>query len=103
MALDREDAIRFFDALANPPALNDKLRAAPEGTQTARRITVTYPAALVVEPHGKRHDRKAFSCGLPELDRYFSHQAGQDVRRRIARVFVCTAADGDAVLGFLHA
>ena len=28
MALDREDAIRFFDALANPPALNDKLRAA---------------------------------------------------------------------------
>ena len=61
---------------------------------------MTYPAALVVEPLGKRHDRKAFSCGLPELDRYFSHQAGQDVRRRIARVFVCTAADGDAVLGF---
>ena len=28
MALNREDAIRFFDALANPPALNDKLRAA---------------------------------------------------------------------------
>ena len=28
MALDREDAIRFFDALANPPALNEKLRAA---------------------------------------------------------------------------
>ena len=28
MALDREDAIRFFDALAEPPAPNDKLRAA---------------------------------------------------------------------------
>ena len=28
MALDREDAARFFDALADPPAPNDKLRAA---------------------------------------------------------------------------
>ena len=26
--------------------------------------------------------------------------AGQDVRRRIARVFVCTAGEADAVLGF---
>ncbi|WP_428099618.1 DUF1778 domain-containing protein [Candidatus Rariloculus sp.] len=28
MALDREDAMRFFDALAKPLAPNDKLRAA---------------------------------------------------------------------------
>ena len=28
MALDREDAMRFFDALAKPPAPSDKLRAA---------------------------------------------------------------------------
>ena len=61
---------------------------------------MTHPGTLVVEPPGKRHDRKAFSCGLPELDRYLSRQAGQDVRRRIARVFVCTAGDADAVLGF---
>ncbi len=56
--------------------------------------------ALIVEPLGRRHDRAAFSCGLPELDRYLTRQAGQDVRRRIARVFVCTAAETDAVLGF---
>ena len=56
--------------------------------------------ALTVEPLGRRHDRAAFSCGLPELDRYLARQAGQDVRRRIARVFVCTAGDADAVLGF---
>ena len=56
--------------------------------------------ALVIEPLDKRHDRTAFSCGLPELDRYLSRQAGQDVRRRIARVFVCTARSADAVLGF---
>ena len=56
--------------------------------------------ALVIEPLGRRHDRAAFSCGLPELDRYLARQAGQDVRRRVARVFVCTARDADAILGF---
>ena len=56
--------------------------------------------ALVIEPLGKRHDRAAFSCELPELDRYLARQAGQDVRRRIARVFVCTAEGADTVLGF---
>ena len=66
----------------------------------ARRFALTDPDALVIEPLDKRHDRTAFSCGLPELDRYLSRQAGQDVRRRIARVFVCTAGDADAILGF---
>ena len=56
--------------------------------------------ALVIESLGKRHDRAAFSCGLPELDRYLARQAGQDVRRRIARVFVCTSEGSDTVLGF---
>ncbi len=59
-----------------------------------------HPDALVVEPLAKQHDRKSFSCGLPELDRYLARQAGQDVRRRIARVFVCTSGGADAVLGF---
>ena len=56
--------------------------------------------ALIIEPLGKRHDRAAFSCGLPELDRYLARQAGQDVCRRIARVFVCTVGKANAVLGF---
>ena len=56
--------------------------------------------ALIIEPLGRRHDRKAFSCGLPELDRYLARLAGQHVRRRIAKVFVCTAGEADAVLGF---
>ena len=55
---------------------------------------------LTIEPLGKHHDRAAFSCGLPELDRYLARQAGQDVRRRIARVFVCTTWDSDTVLGY---
>ena len=55
---------------------------------------------LKIEPLGKHHDRAVFSCGLPELDRYLARQAGQDVRRRIARVFVCTARNSDTVLGY---
>ena len=61
---------------------------------------MTESDALVIEPLGKRHGRAAFSCGLPEPDRYLAHRASQDVRRRIARVFVCTAGEADAVLGF---
>ncbi len=56
--------------------------------------------ALIIEPLGRRHDRAAFSCGVPELDRYLKHRAGQDVRRRIARVFVCTAKSSNVVIGF---
>ncbi len=55
---------------------------------------------LIIEPLGKRHDRAAFSCGVQELDRYLTRQAGQDVRRRIARVFVCTAEGSNVVVGF---
>lgn len=55
---------------------------------------------LVVEPLRRQHERGSFDCGLPELDRYLARQAGQDTRRRIARVFVCTSRDADTVLGF---
>lgn len=61
---------------------------------------MTDPDVLVIELLDRRHDRTGFSCGLPELDRYLARQAGQDVRRRIARVFVCTTGKTDAVLGF---
>jgi GNAT superfamily N-acetyltransferase len=54
---------------------------------------------LIIEPLGK-HDRAAFSCGVAELDDYLKRRAGQDVRRRITRVFVCTEHEADVVLGF---
>jgi ribosomal protein S18 acetylase RimI-like enzyme len=55
---------------------------------------------LIIEPLGKQHDRAAFSCGVQELDRYLKRQAGQDVRRRTARVFVCKAKSSNMVVGF---
>ncbi len=56
---------------------------------------------LVIEPLGQHHDRAAFSCGVSELDRYFKRQAGQDIRRRIARVFVAARETApERALGF---
>jgi GNAT superfamily N-acetyltransferase len=43
---------------------------------------------FVCEPLARRHDRKAFSCGVPELDEYLRQRATQDMRRRVAAVFV---------------
>jgi GNAT superfamily N-acetyltransferase len=48
---------------------------------------------------GKLHDRSAFSCGSPELDRYLRDFASQDIRRDVARVFVAIAA-GRTVHGY---
>ncbi len=48
---------------------------------------------FVVEPLDRGHDRAAFSCGEPALDSYLRRQASQDVRRRVAQIFV---ALGDA-------
>lgn len=51
------------------------------------------------EPLGAKHDRAAFSCGQERLDTYFKQQAGQDVRKRVAAVYVVTP-DGKTVAGY---
>ncbi len=51
-------------------------------------------------PLERNFDRRAFSCGHPELDRYFHKQALQDKNRRVAQVFVLPEAESRRVLGF---
>lgn len=51
------------------------------------------------EPRTDKHNRMAFSCGAEALDRYLQKQAGQDVARHAAAVFVLTP-DGKTVAGF---
>lgn len=46
------------------------------------------------EPLAKHHDRKLFDCGEDELNEYLRLRAAQDVRRRVAALFVMVA-DGD--------
>lgn len=56
---------------------------------------------LLVEPLGPQHDRIGFSCGVDSLDRYLRTQAGQDVRRKAAGVFVLAErANPGAILGY---
>lgn len=51
------------------------------------------------EPLGAKHDRAAFSCGQEGLDTYLKQQASQDVRKRVAAVYVLTP-DGKTVAGY---
>ena len=51
------------------------------------------------EPLGAKHDRAAFSCEHERLNAYLKQQAGQDVRKRVAAVYVLTP-DGKTVAGY---
>ena len=45
---------------------------------------------LVIAPLNATHDRMGFQCGVEARDLYLKTRAGQDVKRRISRVFVAT-------------
>ncbi len=56
---------------------------------------------LVIEPLKAVHDRNGFRSGVESLDRYLEKRAGQDMRRRISRVFVAaTQEEPTKVVGF---
>lgn len=54
----------------------------------------------VVAFDSRAHDRTAFSCGVPELDRYLREHASQDIKRDIARVFVAMKLETTTVRGY---
>jgi ribosomal protein S18 acetylase RimI-like enzyme len=56
--------------------------------------------SLLIEPLGSHHDRAAFSCGEPALDAYLQRQASQDIRRRVAQVFVAVGDAAGKIVGY---
>ena len=56
-------------------------------------------SVFAIEPLGK-HDRSAFTCGVPALDRYLKEQASQDVKRPIASCFVALDTTTTTVAGY---
>ncbi len=48
---------------------------------------------LVIVPLDAAHNRSGFHCNVEALDRYIHKQAGQDIRRRISRIFVAVLPD----------
>ncbi len=57
------------------------------------------PPEFQVQPLGPHHDRSGFSCGVEPLDNYLKRQARQDVRKRVAAVFVLIP-DSSIIAGF---
>lgn len=55
---------------------------------------------MVIEPLASRHDRAGFSCGETVLDSYLQRQASQDIRRRIAQVFVAIGDTPETITGY---
>jgi len=56
--------------------------------------------SFAIEVLARHHDRSRFDCGAEPLDRYIHHQASQDMRRRMARVFVAVPEASTEVAGF---
>ena len=56
--------------------------------------------APIIEPLGPHHDRAAFSCGEPALDAWLQRQASQDIRRRVAQVFVALGDSPGKIAGY---
>jgi len=52
-----------------------------------------------ITPLGNHHNRAAFLCGVEPLDRYLQKQAGQDVAKHVAAIFVATS-DAQTIAGF---
>lgn len=53
---------------------------------------------LIIAPMATGHDRTSFRCGVAALGDYLHKRAGQDVKRRVSRVFVATTADHPGVI-----
>ncbi|MFI5244990.1 MAG: GNAT family N-acetyltransferase [Gemmatimonadales bacterium] len=59
------------------------------------------PLGLVVVPLDREyHQRDGFACGNAVLDRYLATQAGQDLTRGVAAVFVAIRPGDASVLGY---
>jgi GNAT superfamily N-acetyltransferase len=56
--------------------------------------------AFVIEPLTADHNRAEFTCGVEALDRYFRHQAGQDMRRGVTACFVACETATDKIAGY---
>jgi predicted GNAT family N-acyltransferase len=50
------------------------------------------------EPLGAHHDRATFDCGVEPLNRYLREQAGQDVRREAARVWIMVETGNPSII-----
>lgn len=56
--------------------------------------------AHIMEPLNAQHNRSNFDCGVEALNKYLKQQASQDMRRRIAAMFVLVDQDSNCIAGY---
>ena len=56
-------------------------------------------AEFRIEPLGPAHNREGFTCSAKALEHYLRNHAAQDVKKKVAAVFVLTP-DGNTVAGY---
>jgi ribosomal protein S18 acetylase RimI-like enzyme len=62
------------------------------------RVPLTLPP--VIEPLARSHNRENFDCGETALNDYLHHQAMQDMRRGVSRVYVARERGSSKVFGY---
>ena len=55
---------------------------------------------FVIVSHEKSHVKDGFDCGIAELNQYLFRQAGQDVRKYYAALFVAIESATNKVIGY---
>ena len=57
--------------------------------------------ALQIEPFNrKKHNRSTFDCGVEDLNRYLRSSANQDLKKRIATVFVLVDSNNSNIIAY---
>lgn len=99
--LEERDRDLFVQALLNPPEPSARMKAAARATNNALACSGSSvnSGEYKVEPLAANHDRAAFGCGVLQLDAYLQRQAGQDLKRSLAAIFVLTQGN-EIVAGF---
>lgn len=56
---------------------------------------------MKIEPfNSKQHNRSTFECGVESLDRYLRKTANQDLKKKIATVFVLVDSPNDNIIAY---
>lgn len=56
--------------------------------------------SFIIRPYQKGDNKYSFSCGVPELDHYFSAVLSQDIKRNLAAGYVLWDDEGATVAGY---
>lgn len=103
ISLSTNDANLFFEALTNPSAPNDNLKAAYQKYQEELGIKdQSFTLALEFCILDKSIDRSNFDCGISELNTFLKRQARQQQSKGFNRTFVLINDEDSPlkVLGF---